>query len=958
MFDAEFCQTKFLFDNFLQIAGGDPATYEAVDQMNSQSDSWNNSWQQPGLNNNIAVPLQTAPQAVYQGQMEVGTDQNQKIAYTEGRTNQTVGNDDHLQQQGVPDNLGPGKPVDNEAQAAEVQQQVVSQLYQEDAISDQTPVGTENSGEYYPELILDPSGQWFWDYNQQQWFPYYPPQVTGSTTSLVGNPAVVESTAIASDNIPDNFQKVADEVDDLANNINDMQINQGNFETSNDKIDERQYDGSVNSTPYVENHNLSYQNGPRTESSEAASPNFDPTAEFSGQLSQGEIQPRSHDEVIPSTSKNGEAFLRASSVGFVQNPPQGPTDQSPLELSYQFAPSASLHQEPGGMGPPDLVDHRPNMAQPEIVSDSSRLGHVGPDGFQPPSVPPPDMFASLPGSAVSPDLTPGFERKASIAKPPGNEMTASEEFRRSAGLTENTNFQHQNPDIGASYYSGQRVLQHSSPDLGMPSADGDVACETGQIPPAPDLTAQSVISESGVQSFLAESQAVPLSVAHDQHYDFYKGQIESAMPDLTSNRSNVIPPVQAPSQEVQGKAPDILRTEPLVPTSDRNLFMETGELREEDAVRVSQTDNLSPYNSIHSPIDPPVQTIGKPPSGLPPMVGGNEPPTLVRMVVGESLSSPQPPPLATGVRLVEGESTQPPSLPPPLPAREVEGEAIQDPMTFTNTRTIEGEDYSSDTVPPPPVGTREVEGRLTNPAVSRLLPGSTVPLVQQDFVSSTPSTPMESSPTHINSQTEARSEAAGSERRDETVMGGPPAMKAPPMPTPGRAVAGQESNTPYGSRRRGDNHKKSTYDSEDDRNPDSESEREREPRYPQPRRTMSPSNRSMRSRPSRIYDRLNRDSTDRDEDSDRRNRDYFRDKRHDDRRRDYGRQDRGQYRDSRRYRDEDDDAFRDDDRQSMRGGSRKKEDPGRYRDDYYRRHRGESDFERDSHYGGDDYLNR
>ena len=30
------------------------------------------------------------------------------------------------------------------------------------------------------------------------------------------------------------------------------------------------------------------------------------------------------------------------------------------------------------------------------------------------------------------------------------------------------------------------------------------------------------------------------------------------------------------------------------------------------------------------------QSVNKPPSDLPPMVGGNDPPSLVRMVVGES----------------------------------------------------------------------------------------------------------------------------------------------------------------------------------------------------------------------------------------------------------------------------------------------------------------------------------
>ena len=80
------------------------------------------------------------------------------------------------------------------------------------------------------------------------------------------------------------------------------------------------------------------------------------------------------------------------------------------------------------------------------------------------------------------------------------------------------------------------------------------------------------------------------------------------------------------------------------------------------------------------------------------------------------------------------------------------------------------------------------------------------------------------------------------------MMGGPPPSrisKPPPLPTPGRDIAGEEAvATSYsGARRRGDEHKKSTYDSDDvDRNQDSdlESDRDREPRYPAPRRTVSP----------------------------------------------------------------------------------------------------------------------
>ena len=992
----------------------------------------NNSWQQPGLNNNIPGPQlggpQTGnwdPQQQQVGQQTVYPNQQQSIqktGFAEYQGVQQAGYGDHqpvvlnhhdIQQPVVQEQTGHEQvhQQDNSEQSGHQAHQ------QEEAGQVQQGI----SGEYYPELTLDPSGQWYWDYNQQQWFPYYPPQA-GETNapSTNSNTPVVENTAGAPEEFVDKSGQQGGQVDELANNIDNLHINQENPDlnrcghfNNQERLAESALPimtqaesinahsemsrGLGNNTPSYpqsgDNSMLSYNtqsadNSMITQTNQGADNNMssmntqamensvysyqgdgvDNSALYQGgtpgQYVHQDVPERQRQDSVmsSSSSKHNEPYLRQPSVESMHYPPFSQGDVSvqeypapPPQQLPAAARDASPVKEPGGMGPPDLVDHRPNTAQPEIVSDINRPEHGSAPGFQSQSVPPPDMFASLPGSAPP----PSFGQSPDLAAVPAEGARMDPSL---GPVTAPSLQQQHNPDLGASYYPGSMV--HNNPDLMTPPSAGP-PLQPPRLRPAPDLTAQSVINNSTVHSAEVGNPPVSQSVSHDQHYDFYKGQFESAMPDLTSNRSSVIPPtLAAPSQEVQGKAPDILRTEPLVPTSDRNLFMETGELREEDAVRVSQGDPpLSPYMQSHgmpSPINLPMQPSGKPPSGLPPMVGGNDPPSLVRMVVGESLSSPQPPPLASGQRMVEGESTQPPGLPPPLPAREVEGEALQDPRNSINVRTIEGEDGSSNHLIPLPVGPREVEGQFMIQPGGRQVTGLHSPSAQQfeDFASSTPTTPLESSPTHINSLTEARSEAAGSERRDQTVMGGPPAMKAPPLPTPGRAVAGQESNTPYGARRRGDNHKKSTYDSDEDRNPDSESERERDPRYPQPRRTVSPGGRSYRSKPNRIYDRLNRDSTDRDEDSDRRNRDYNRDRRDDDRRKDYGRYDRGRYRDSRRNRDEDDDTFRDDDRQSMRGGSRKKEEPSRYREDYYRRHRMESDYERESHYGGDDYLNR
>ena len=106
------------------------------------------------------------------------------------------------------------------------------------------------------------------------------------------------------------------------------------------------------------------------------------------------------------------------------------------------------------------------------------------------------------------------------------------------------------------------------------------------------------------------------------------------MPDVTGGQPQqlgaaAVVPAEASVGQV-GKAPDILRTEPvstasgppsLVPSSDRNLFMETGELTEEDVARVSGAQHPPPPAS--NLVMPPT-SLSSGPASLPPMVGGNE----------------------------------------------------------------------------------------------------------------------------------------------------------------------------------------------------------------------------------------------------------------------------------------------------------------------------------------------
>lgn len=362
-------------------------------------------------------------------------------------------------------------------------------------------------------------------------------------------------------------------------------------------------------------------------------------------------------------------------------------------------------EESGGqamVGPPDLVDLR-QYNQPEIVNDVNNHITTAADKV----APPPDMFASLPGSSY----------------PYPNSSGAVGDI---TGQNEEDSQHHNDESLSNSAVQSNQI------------ANVDIPPMDHQIPSAaPDLTAQSFVHQSAATSnvqldnhapgpatpgppifnpMLGGGGAFGGALAHDQHHDFYKDQIESAMPDLTSgqrsswdaNSNRISNPPRRPSQD---KAPDILRTEPLlVPSTDRNLYMETGELQEEDANRVSQEISSSMASSLLQPVLSPgghsLQQMNKPPSDLPPMVGGNEPPrvgagtdeppSIERMVVGESGAAPPPsipPPTMmpippTNQRLVEGGSTSVSGIVPPLPAREIEGEVDsteQRPNLYPNT---------------------------------------------------------------------------------------------------------------------------------------------------------------------------------------------------------------------------------------------------------------------------------
>jgi serine/threonine protein kinase len=240
-----------------------------------------------------------------------------------------------------------------------------------------------------------------------------------------------------------------------------------------------------------------------------------------------------------------------------------------------------------------------------------------------------------------------------------------------------------------------------------------------------------------------------------------------------------------------------------VPSLDRNLYMETEELMEEDAVRVPHKPP-----QLHSPHSGPssfphLNLMGA--ASLPPMVGGNEhykqtAPPLLRLMVEQSQADPVQ---ASPHRLVEGD-TAPPQLKTLMScSRVVEGESIPAPSPVQQM-------YISQ-----PQMTREpLEGQF-EPLHVRVVPGLQSP---------PPSGPPSSLPLHQ-----------------------PPSVISIQVPPPA-----QEEASGGGYRREN----RDPYDSEDDRG-----------RYGpnKSRRTVSLGARSGNHSPTRVMERSYRSSTDREE---------------------------------------------------------------------------------------------
>ena len=167
-------------------------------------------------------------------------------------------------------------------------------------------------------------------------------------------------------------------------------------------------------------------------------------------------------------------------------------------------------------------------------------------------------------------------------------------------------------------------------------------------------------------------------------------------------------------------------------------------------------------------------------------------PPLMRLVVGVSqAATPQAPPH----RLVEGD-TAPPQLMPLMPtSREVEGKSHTAPYPGQQMYTTQ------------PQQTREPLKGQSDPLQARVV--SARPAVSSPIGPTSLSLPPHQPPSRLSVQVppldhpaphqspaDARSKAAGSDRRDVDVIGGPPPQVRPaPLPTTGKDIAGEESQT-------------------------------------------------------------------------------------------------------------------------------------------------------------------
>jgi len=754
-------------------------------------------------------------------------------------------------------------------------------------------------------LTLDPSGQWFWDYQAQQWFPYYPQQpmfesqnVIESIDNITQGIQQLTTAANTDEHYADHGPGVQTYDQGVQQYDQGVQQHEPNAVQSGENLQTQsaQHIFNVNAQPTSQAHELiendhvfnSHPNQQivpeERDGSQVSDTSFGHVA---GRLRQDSLMSNSsavdgkrHDFIgdVRAKQDNSVADVQAlaSTTAVLSSPWVVPvaattsepiTETSPPAMGFSnvleavsssnvistlnstagsdFSPQAaagSESQESCGVGGPSMVDlgdspsfQQGGVVQPALPISSPARDSVPPVAFSPPIGSPHDnpLQSIPPPSLGPPDLV---DHRPNTSQP---ELVS---------------------DISHSSSPGS---PHHQPSRSVPPPDMFASLPSGSEQPAPpDLTSQSVM-------YVPHTASSPSLVSHDQHYEFYSQAYNSShgMPDVTGGQQSTTVAHGADVDQASlthVKAPDILRTEPVptavnnVPSSDRNLFMETGELMEEDAVRVSQ-ESVQVNSPTTGASFPQLSSLGA--SSLPPMVGGNEhygqpAPPLTRLVVGESHADPnQAPPN----RLVEGDIA-PPSLLPIMPvSREVEGESH--PAPSPSQQQFVSQSHQ----------TREPLEGQSEPIQARVVPGiqSPPPLAPPAAISSNQPPSLLAvqvssiDPAVSQSPTEVRSEAAGSDRRDVVVMGGPPPQSRPaPMPTPGRDITGEES------RDVGVAYRRDPYDSEDDRDRDSDSGERRRYGHNRNRRTVSPGARSGHHRPARILDRSYRSSTDRD-DSDR-----------------------------------------------------------------------------------------
>ena len=648
--------------------------------------------------------------------------------------------------------------LNQDRSSQEVQQpyqaQELQQTYQHESQQPQQPQEAEaahaeqaqevREAQEQPEqpLTLDPSGQWYWDWPGQQWLPYYSPPVEQVTRGLeqlttgqeAQPPQEQEELQQQSHELTQSEQNQRQSLErrqsleqqhqqQQQEQILQHQLQQEQYQQQQqyqDQYQKQQQDQyqqeQFQKKQAQEQHEIQQQKQEQYQKQEQEQ--YLKQQEQEQYLKQQEEQYR---QPPMSVSQAFESFSQEEEVEARTAAPASPQEQAFVPLVHNQEQVQPVHQEQHQvLTPPQELAHLPEL-QPAPQQSLAEA---------PPSTPPGPHPSTWPQQA-SPYLQ----------GPP-----------REAALIE---FSPQAPQVPAEVPQPEGGMGGPPPSLGPPDLvdHGPPHIPLAQGPP------QATV---GGPPDLTQAPQQPSPSSHDDHYNWYSDQQGGGMPDVTGG-----PPPPSSLQGGQGRGPDILgqgQGGRGGPSSDRNLYMETGQLEEDDEVVMGgggEAGALPPMGG---------------PASLPPMVGADSlPPTYGATSLPPMVGAPASLPPSFGA--VPRTSLPPAPLEPILLPM---GPASLPPMVGGNTPPLQRMVVGSSHAPPapPPQAREPVEGQqATDPTPAPMVP---------------PPRSLQAPPTlqqPLQAVAEARSEAAGSEHRTAEMMALPPTRPAP-LPTPGRDIAG------------------------------------------------------------------------------------------------------------------------------------------------------------------------